>query len=496
VPISAVGSACLRQTRRMEGEADLVKLRRDLQGPAEAYVTGHTHEYLDAACERLGLPVLAREEGAAKRERFERCFAALPDESLPAVAERILGLEGHPLDAKTRNAIQDGLWAGQQVPETPLRTRREIAEALEPQLQDLVERGNRFRMLLDRFWVLDTEPLSFLLDDGTGLRAQIDQHVFCNPGDWPVVELFERLGALEAHHPRFARFLVALVSADTIPDVRSQRRLVEILKSPLQDAGAELRETGEAEGYPVFSMVSMRARRSRPPRALIFATLSKPDIRIGDALDLDIEILGSRNDVLFYDRPIDGEGLLWRDLHCWWKETRQITDDVRAKKALYQRLKECLPARLVEGEKKRYPAQENLFELYYDLHARDVPGLPALLPEVWVHWDPKTMHARGDTAMTHHRMDFLLLLPGGHRVVLEVDGIQHYSSAQTTDGWRNAKADRKEYARTVRGDRDLKLSGYEVFRFGTAELEHRDAARQVLRGFFADLFREYKVAPQ
>ncbi|WP_075898842.1 hypothetical protein [Actinomadura sp. CNU-125] len=64
---------------------DLVKLRRDLQGPAEAYVAGHPHDELDAACERLGLPVLAREEGATKRKRFERCFAALPDDGLPAV---------------------------------------------------------------------------------------------------------------------------------------------------------------------------------------------------------------------------------------------------------------------------------------------------------------------------------------------------------------------------------------------------------------------------
>lgn len=474
---------------------DLVKLRRDLREPAEAYVAGHTHEEFDAACERLGLPVLAREEGATKRKRFERCFAALPDDGLSAVAERILGLEDRPLDAKTRNVIQDGLWAGQQVPEISVRIRREIASALEPQLQDLIEQGDRFWMLLDRFWVLDTD-LSFLLNDGTGLRAQIDQHVFRNPGDWTVVELFEQLGALKADHPRFARFLSALVSADVVPDVRLQWRLIEILNPPLQDAGAELRETGVAEGYPVFTMVSTHARRSRPPRALIFATLSKPDIRIGDVLDLDIEILGSRNDVLFYDRPIDGDGLLWRDLHCWWKDTRRITDDAQAKKSLYRRLKACLPARLVDGKKERYPAQENLFDLYYDLHARDMPGLPALLPEAWVHWDPKSIGARGDAAMTHHRMDFLLLLPGGHRVVLEVDGVQHYSSADAANGWRDAKADRQEYARTVRGDRDLKLSGYEVFRFGTVELDHRDAARELLQGFFAALFREFKVVPQ
>ncbi|MGK5553638.1 hypothetical protein ACSNOI_18660 [Actinomadura kijaniata] len=143
----------------------------------------------------------------------------------------------------------------------------------------------------------------------------------------------------------------------------------------------------------------------------------------------------------------------------------------------------------------RYPAQENLFELYHQLYARNMPDLPALLPEVWVHWAPKTIKARGAAAMTHHRMDFLLLLPDGHRVVLEVDRIQHYSSAQTDDGWKDAKPDRKEYARTVRGDRNLKLAGYEGFRFGTVELEQADAAEELLREFFAALYREFKVTP-
>lgn len=87
-----------------------------------------------------------------------------------------------------------------------------------------------------------------------------------------------------------------------------------------------------------------------------------------------------------------------------------------------------------------------------------MPGLPALLPEVWLHWDPKTVRQRGPEALLRFRMDFLLLLPGGQRVVLEVDGRQHYST--------NGRPDSTKYAAGMRGDRDLKLSGYEVFRFG------------------------------
>ena len=95
--------------------------------------------------------------------------------------------------------------------------------------------------------------------------------------------------------------------------------------------------------------------------------------------------------------------------------------------------------------------------------------------------------ARTD-ALPRFRMDFLLLLPHGQRVVLEVDGLHHYASP---DGER---PDPAQYADGVRGDRDLKLSGYEVFRFGAAELQGRDQARDVLRPFFADLFRRFDVS--
>jgi very-short-patch-repair endonuclease len=77
-------------------------------------------------------------------------------------------------------------------------------------------------------------------------------------------------------------------------------------------------------------------------------------------------------------------------------------------------------------------------------------------------------------------MDFLLLLPQGRRVVLEVDGAHHYAGSGN-------------YTAGVRGDRDLKLSGYEVFRFSSTELSDIDQARLLLREFFARLFDHYEV---
>jgi very-short-patch-repair endonuclease len=85
-------------------------------------------------------------------------------------------------------------------------------------------------------------------------------------------------------------------------------------------------------------------------------------------------------------------------------------------------------------------------------------------------------------------MDFLLLLPQGQRVVLEVDGSHHYADP-------SGQADPASYADGARGDRDLKLAGYEVFRFGGVELQDRERARDLLTQFFADLFRRFGVTP-
>jgi very-short-patch-repair endonuclease len=384
-------------------------------------------------------------------------------------------LDGALASAETRNAIQDELWADQGTPVIPKRTRREIARVLD--LTDLVYDADRFMTLLGRLWVLDdTSPFSLLTRIPTSLREGIERHVFRNPGDWDAEYLFEQLGAFDARDARFARFLEGLVSAEYLPDEPAQRHIVNAVNPHLRRVGAELRETDVDEGYPVFSLVSTQAARNRQPKNLIFASLAKPDIRFASAVDNDIEIVGNADQVLVYDRPISGDGIRWRDLQEWWKDTQQIADDDEAKRSLYQRLARSLPG--------NSPPQRNLFALYHEIHGDAVPELPALLPEIWLHWDHKTVQERGRDALLRFRMDFLLLLPKGQRVVIEVDGSQHFTGP---DG----RPDGAAYAANMRGDRELKLSGYEVFRFGATELQDSERARIMLQQFFKDLFLRY-----
>jgi very-short-patch-repair endonuclease len=253
---------------------------------------------------------------------------------------------------------------------------------------------------------------------------------------------------------------------------------VNVVNEVLRSCHVELRETGLEGGYPVFSIVSTRAGAPGRPKNLIFASAVKPDLRFRDAVDNDVEVVTNADKVLVYDRSIGVDGLKWRDLQLWWSERNSIADAKEAKKTLYRRLLESLP--------EASPPQALLFDAFHRSYGDAVPELPALLPEVWLHWDPKTVRERGRDALLRFRMDFLLLLPGGVRVVVEVDGKHHYANEA-------GEAATTKYAAMVAADRELKLGGYEVFRFGAAELEG-EPGRKLVKQFFDAVFKRYGVA--
>ena len=133
---------------------------------------------------------------------------------------------------------------------------------------------------------------------------------------------------------------------------------------------------------------------------------------------------------------------------------------------------------------KTSPPQQLLFKSFFEHFRERVPSLPALVPEVWLHYDPKTVRERGKEALLRQRMDYLMLLPAGVRIVLEVDGQHHYSS----DG----RAAPKRYAELVYADRELKLCGYDVYRFGASELKG-GTGRRLVASFFDELFRKHGI---
>ena len=429
---------------------DTARLRSLLRNEVVGLSRSLTHKTIPSACEQLGLTVPP--EAGSKADRVAAAFDAVTDRDLGKVASNLLST--HPLTASDRNAIQDLLWMDVATPEIPKRFRHDVARALS--VEDLYLNAREFDKLLDCLWDLGNDALAMIFG-GTqnSLRSQIDRHVHRNPGDWSVEHLFDQLGAFQASDRRFIFFLEGLTSPDVRPNEREQRRFAEVVNGVLRKCGVELRETGTEGGYPVFSLLSLRAGPIGRPKNLIFASSVKPDIRFRDAVNNDVEIVSNADKVLVYDREIGMDGVRWADLQAWWSETNAITDPDEAKTSLYRRLRSSLP--------RNSPPQACLFNSFYKGFGQAIPLLPASLPEVWLHWDPKTAKERGRDALLRFRMDFLLLLPQRVRVVVEVDGKQHYSR---DDG----AADPGTYAAMVAADRELKLSGYEVFRFGAVEL--------------------------
>ena len=439
-----------------------------------------THRELDIRFAELGLvePPQTQGPSRSRAQRVQAVAAVLPDGDLAGVARRVLSTAAaRPVE---RVAIEDILWTSSSAPRIPKRTRREIAAALS--LEDLVVDERRFTSMLESLWPLEPpNPFDAVL--GTGpprpahwgprdLRALIYQHVYRNPGDWSTEDLFEHLGAFEAADRRFGLFLEAIASADVVLSEPNQRAIVGTINPSLRQCGLHLAETDIRDGYPVFTVSRLGATGMRCPKNLIFASPRKPDLRLTDALDNDIEILTGGNDVLVYDRPIGPGGLRWRDLQDWWQDAHPEHTPKQAKRELYQRLLRAIP--------RESPPQQLLFTTYHKIFGEAIPALPALLPEVWLHWDPKTVQQRGPEALLRFRMDFLMLA-GPERIVIEVDGAHHYAHP---DGRR----DPVRYAAMMSADRDLRLSGYEVFHFGAEDLRDPARATPMLTDFFHRLF--------
>jgi very-short-patch-repair endonuclease len=211
---------------------------------------------------------------------------------------------------------------------------------------------------------------------------------------------------------------------------------------------------------------------------IIFAANgAKPELVLTDAVHNTIDIVANAEYCLVYDKPITSKGLLWYDLVSWWKEKSGSVDN-QAQRTLYFRLKASLGSKV----------EELLFDTYYrEFMKKFGEKLPALVPQVYLHYDPKTLkELQGKRRIPRERMDFLMLFSDTTRIVLEVDGKHHYANGD--------QASPQEYARMVAEDRKLRLRGYEVYRFGGFELTDLEIGRATLKNFFTLLFHKHGIA--
>jgi very-short-patch-repair endonuclease len=153
-------------------------------------------------------------------------------------------------------------------------------------------------------------------------------------------------------------------------------------------------------------------------------------------------------------------------------------DEKEVGRKLYQRLEASLSP--------DSPPEKYIFKAYYKvlLYEKFEPSkLPALIPQVYSSYDPRTR-----TELARQRLDFLILFSNQIRVVIEVDGQQHYSDENG--------ANPEKYAEMVAEDRRLKLEGYEVYRIGGYELGSKEAAQQMVTDFFIPLLKKHGINPE
>lgn len=266
--------------------------------------------------------------------------------------------------------------------------------------------------------------------------------------------------------------------------------LVEVINRYIAHDGFKLVVKDTIGDKKFYECVSTRAGVQGQVKNIIFAAKYKPEIAFDDALNNDIRITHNENQCLVYNRPIPSTGVMWNDLVNWYAEENDIGTS-NTEIAFVRRLCDCLDTSFKNNGATSGP-ETWMLQAYYDLKKELGIDLPALIPQVYLYYDPQTLKQRGYKLFEHQKMDFLMIFSHKDRVVIEIDGKQHYAEGST--------ASPKLYAEMVAAHREMSLYGYDVYRFGGYEFMGADSDDAIkdkvlgnLKSFFTRLFYKYGV---
>jgi very-short-patch-repair endonuclease len=369
-------------------------------------------------------------------------------------------------------------------------TRRDIIDYL-------ISRGypfhGRLELLdfLEKVWDLYSMPST----DPRYKNAYDDicKHMRAND-DWDEnYLLWKYLNLSDCEDALFLKFLEECIHPVVLADSKQINEALSEFNKYLLGDNYQLEEMSQLSGRPIYKAVRIDPKKRgvrEPVKNLIFAATvntPKPDIVLSNSVSNRVKIVNS-SDCLLYNRPIRKHGLLWKELVDWWQEeyTKDIglsRDRDALENDLYRRLAQALPS--------NSPPQQLLFEEYFRNFCKRLgDSFPALIPEVYLHYDPYTLKQRsGEKQLPRQRMDFLLLLSDRDHILIEVDGKHHYSKK---DREGRDIADPQTYAEMVSEDRKLRLEGYEVYRFGGFELQGESGKTLVVE-FFNQLFKKHSI---
>ena len=206
------------------------------------------------------------------------------------------------------------------------------------------------------------------------------------------------------------------------PEVRKSNEIEKYklkINEYLKKYGFELKENSENLDYMTYKVCKIDSIQKKVKNIIFAANGYKPEIVLNDALSNDIKIVKNADNCLVYDDNISKPtGLLWVHLVAWWANRQEKERSFEIANQLKNRLYDSLAS---EPEKI-------LFDIYFNTFKKTLgQKLPALIPQVYLHYDPYSVKKYGIQYLLRQRIDFLFLFPNSVRVVIEVDGKQHYS---------------------------------------------------------------------
>lgn len=328
----------------------------------------------------------------------------------------------------------------------------------------------------------------------TSLLNEIARHCDSFPGDWgDDAGMFDVVDILNWTDQDFLHFCEEYVNPvfnryiwdeDQEERVNLQPQCVDAINLYLHDCGYELRPTNRIGDKVEYTLVELTGVKGKIHN-IVFAAVEKPDVLLTDVLNHTVQIPVDEDKYLLYDKVIGTNGLTWGKLLEWYNNNHLPFDNGLLEK-LCAAVKHC-------GS----PIEEQFFNFYLEFADKYGDNIPALLPQVYLFYDSKVQKERTIKIFDHQCMDFLMLFSDSQRVVIELDGVQHYSdgTVQIPDSpYSRPIASTVKYASMVSAQREMTLAGYEVYRFGGKEFQNKEVAQKTIQQFFVDLLSKHGIS--
>jgi hypothetical protein len=103
-----------------------------------------------------------------------------------------------------------------------------------------------------------------------------------------------------------------------------------------------------------------------------------------------------------------------------------------------------------------------------------------------VNWWSKKAKLNPDDIETERNL-YKRLYKSFERIVIEIDGKHHYSD-------NNGQSNPQKYSEMMEADRQLKLLGYDLYRFGGYELLKSTKPDELIEDFFVSLFKKHNIS--